>query len=246
MKLRVWGNVALLVVVWWLITPVYGDGEDTSTDPAFHSAETTEEGSFTEDYSYTEEDPDAAVAIDIPAVGVAPVAVEELVVENPQEHQRMRSFCENAGIAVGVIGGVAALIFCTVGIPALLVTYGPMTTPHVCADICNTNPGYYAPIKNGATPGQYAYVYCNGTTDGTPRKRKVGVPIAAIVAAGSANRRSSTKKPRQMYKGGWICEEGAISPATQTFLQTTLNQDTESTETTLSPLVDMPSTTKAE
>ena len=244
MKLRVWGNVALLVVVWWLITPVYGVGEDTSTDPAFHSAETTEEGSFTEDYSYTEDNPDADVAIDIPAVGVAPAAVEQLAVENPQEHQRMKSFCENAGMAVGVIGGLAALIFCMVGIPMLLVTYGPMTTPHPCADICNTSPGYYAPIKNGAIPGQYVFVYCNGTTDGTPRKRGISVPIAAIVAAGSANRRSSTKKPRQMYKDGWICEEGEISATMQTLLQTMSTTDTAAS--TPSPLVDMPSTTKAE
>ena len=232
MKLRVLGKIVLFFVVWWLINPVHGVRVNGSADPAFHSADTTEE------------DPDAGVVIDMPAADVAPVAVEGLVVEIPEKHQRLKAFCENVGIAVGVIGGVAALIFCTVGIPTLLVTYGPMTTPHPCADICNSNPGYYVPIKNGATPGQYAYVYCNGTTDGTPRKRGISVPIAAIVAAGSANRRSSTKKPRQMYKDGWICEEGEISATMHTLLQTTSTTDTAAS--TPPPLVDMPSTTKEE
>ena len=248
MNSGVLGRLGLLLVVWCLFTPVYGIGEEGSADPAFQSADTTEEGSFTEEYSNTEEISDVDVAIDMPAA-VVPAVVEQLGVENPQEHQRMKAFCENVGIPAGTVLFASYLMFMFIGLPIIVVsslssTTPQMTTPQFCPDICKTSQGYYASIVNGFTNGQYAYVYCNGTTDGSPKKRGISTP--AVIYFVLANRRSSTQKPRQVYKDGLICEEVVINATLETLLDMTSAPTKESSNSTPPTLVDMPETPKGE
>lgn len=209
------------------LSEVIAKDQEKSTDPAYYSAESSSD--------HSEGRGDVAIVIPTAADEVAPVG-------NGVQSQFNLETLKDAGCIALAICGAFAGLFVMIGVPMLLA-YTPSVSAPLCQDICKNNTGYYAPI-NGTS--QYAYVYCNGTTDGEPRKRRVVVPIAAVVAAGHGNRNSnskSTPKPRTPYKDGYICEEAVVNYVATTILETASTSAPETTDT-LPPLVKVTPTTE--
>ena len=205
--------LTLFFLTFIFLSPVMGTKE--SDDDSFHSAQSCDDI------------PTDEVRITLPHVAQLEVAQDATP-----------SNCKYNALFAGCAGGLC-LIFGTIIALPIILTNIPV---QICPDICRNEPGYYAPIKGGPNNESYLWVYCNGTTDGEPKKRGIVTPRFAPLYL-------SKRKPsivRKTYKDGKICEEAAVADISE-YMKTVMeiiSTSTAASHETLPPLVELNETTE--